>query len=406
MPSLTGQISFAVNFNLTGNPKLELQASTTIPDADKPLLIGYFRITQPDGITVTGNYGTPDVAWNGSGYPVASFDLRLASDQTYQRGTYLVEFFASRDGYTPGEFSRQWAIDYQPVEQTLTENFDCFTPDLSYEDETDYAVSGYSITAQTNAWNATSTPGNPTSTSTTFDLAIGGEYYDSSYAITHVKNLTYQKQSDTWLTVTERYTSSFTAAAFIPASMAIQLGYLINLKAERDAAANCQGDYDRLHALWEEASVLYSQMRNRVCAQNTDGLINDFEEFYRLTHNYQAQTYVNTNTVIPAYDFTTGCGGSGGGGTSAVVVKCTIGQAAVVTPSGSAVPTGLTDGSGTVTSTDFGGKRVRVYSGGILMDEGDNGLGNAYYTKVLASNDVNIVPDLVTDQVIRIETIP
>lgn len=405
MPSLNGQISFDVLFDLTGNPTLKLTASTTIPLLDRPNLTGYFKITQPDEISTEGNYTTPDIIWNGSGYDVFEKLLRLASDQTYQRGDYIITFFADCDGYTPGEFTRTFNINYQPVTQSLRKSFDCFTPKLEIEDITNYSVSNFSIASATIAWAATSPAGNPTSTVSLFDLAISSSYYDSSYAVTLTKNLTYQHTSFAWLSVTERFVQSFTEKAYIPGSMATQLNYLDALKGQRDASANCQGDYEYYDKQFQLATTLFALMRTKVCAQDTDGLKEIFSEFYQITHNGQLNSYTNTNSIIPAYDFTTGCGGSGGVAGTTVVIQCAIGSAYNISGSTDTV-TGLSDGDTVVTCNAFANKRLRVIRGSVPIPSINPGDGSNYFTKTLAATSFTLSSPLATGELIIIETIP
>ena len=307
MPNLTGSISFTVEFNFTGTPAIILTPSSTIPDADKANLIGHFTVTQPDGLPIVGTSG--EVTWDGSEFTEITAPLTLASDYTYQKGTYTIEFFAACTGYVYGTFSRSWDMEYEPVTLTLEDGFDLFTPELTYIDTTVYGVGDYSITNDTSLWEASSAAGDISGASTSLDLSIGGEYYDSTYIINYTKTIDYLHDSYSWLTVKEELSKTVTKKAFIPASMATLLTYLVAIKDERDAAiANCQ-TYDDLDEVFEDANSLYQLMRVRVCAQNTTGLAATFAEFYAVTHNYQPQIYINTNTVIPTYDFTTGCNG-------------------------------------------------------------------------------------------------
>lgn len=400
MSSLTGQISFTVNFDFaSGVPAIVIQPSTSIPSGDQPNLTGYFSITQPDGITTTGDHTS--IAWNGSGYNSHSVPLRLASDQLYQKGDYTVVFYAACTGYDDGTFSRSWNMQYRPVTQVLTNLFDCFTPSLKYKDETNYGVGNYSVTTQTRAWSAVSTAGNPTGTAAIFDLAISGEYYDCSYAINYIKTVNYLHTSNSWLTVNEKFDVDITAAAFIPTSMEVQLGYLISLKAQRDSAQNCT-THDRLDQLFEDANSLWQYMRARVCTVNTVGLVDTFNEFYRLTHNYVLPVYVNTNAVIPAYDFITGCSGARG---ATVVISCKIGEAPVVTGTTDAV-TGLEENSVTVSCEAFRNTRVEVFRGNTKVPNQDMGDGGYFFTKVFTSTDIALSKAFIGSEVVEIKTIP
>ena len=313
MPTLNNLLSFTVNFNLTGTPALNIQAYAAVNSINQADLVGYFYIKQPDGLDRTGSYVASDVVWNGIAYNLFSIPLRLGSDGNYQRGAYTITFFASEPNYTPGQFTRVFNVQYIPVTQTLVKNFDCFTPSLSYSDTTNYAVGNYNITTSSSVWAATCPAGSVNSIISFIDLKIGGSYYDCLYTISYIKNILYTHQTDTWFSVTDWKTNNILAAAFIPASMSFLLTFLVAIKNARDAAANCAGNYVMLDELFEDADQIYQFMRTRVCAQNTIGLGNTFDEYYRITHNYQPQVYVNTNAAITAYDFTSGCGGSGGG---------------------------------------------------------------------------------------------
>lgn len=312
--NLTGQVSFNVAFDFTGVPSLILTALTTIPTGDKPNLTGLFTITQPDGITTIS--GTA-IAWNGTAYPSYTVPLRLGSDQKYQKGNYTITLVTFCTGYVNGVFTRAWDMEYKTVLQTLVPGFDCFSPALIYTDTTIYGVGGYLITGQSSAWLATCLVGTITGTAPIFDLSIGGKYYDCIYTISYIKLLTYQHAAFTWLFVNEKITViPFIKQAYKPAPMSVMLTYLINLQIARDnAIINCI-QYNIIADVFENASDLYQIMRARVCSGNTVGLIDTFTQFYTLTHNYQPFLAVNTNGIIPAYDFTTGCvGGSGSGGT-------------------------------------------------------------------------------------------
>lgn len=336
MSNLSSKISFNVRFLFTGTPSIQLTPVTTLTLSEQVDLVGYFKITQPDGISEQQDYVTPDVYWNGSALTVPIKTLRLGSDQKYQKGIYQIVLYADHPDYTPGEHSKTFTFDFKQVTQVISRKFDLYTPELKYVDETNYTKAGYSILSQSSSWSGISPAGNLTpSTTATFDLAIGGDYYDSSYNVAYSKTVIYQDSSNAWLSVAVGYTYSDSAKSYIPASMSTLLTYLNNLKARKDARA-CD---DSLNALYEKAGVLYQHIRSRVCAQNTDGLKEYFEEFYRLTHNYQNVVYQNTGGVIPAYDFTTGCGGSGSATGGTLYIRPTIGATSftVTLPAGTAI---------------------------------------------------------------------
>ncbi len=312
MPSLTGSISFNVAFDFTGTvPAVILSASTTIASIDQPNLIGNFTVTQPDGVPLVGAAG--QVAWTGSGYNTITVPLSLASDYTYQKGVYTIFFFAACAGYTYGTFTRSWDMEYLPVSQTFINGFDVYTPLLQYTDSTNYGVGSYSITGQTYLWTVASAAGSLSGTAATLNFSIGGNYYDSTYYIVYATTINYLHTSYSWLTVMQKTTANITLKAYKPESMAQLLTYLVSIKDARDAAISNCITYDTLDETFEDANELYQLMRSRICAQNVTGLSKTFEQFYQTTHNNQSQVYINTNTVMPVYDFTTGCLGAGSG---------------------------------------------------------------------------------------------
>lgn len=311
MPTLNSKITFDVRFLLTGTPGIQLTVNTTLTLLEQQNLLGYFAITQPDGITESGNYITPNIAWNGTALNVFIKTLRPGSNQLFQNGNYKIIFYADHPSYTPGEYMREFEFAYKPSVQSLKENFDLYTPLLKYSDLTNYAKSGYNILSQSALWTASSAAGAiPNSTGTEIDLAIAGGYYDSSYNIAYSKTVLYEDVPKSWLTILQGLSFSVTAKAYTPHSMNTLLSYLTNLKTAKDNNA-CN---ESLTALYTQAQILYSHIRSRVCAQSTIGLKQYFDEFYRLTHNYQVYLFTNTGLIIPAYDFTTGCGGSGSAG--------------------------------------------------------------------------------------------
>ena len=370
MSNLSSKISFNVRFLFTGTPSIQLTPVTTLTLSEQVDLVGYFKITQPDEISEHQDYVTPDVYWNGSALTVPVKTLRLGSDQKYQKGIYQIVLYADHPDYTPGEHTKTFTFDFKEVTQVISRKFDLYTPELKYVDETNYTKPGYSILSQSSAWSGTSPAGNLTpSTTATFDLAIGGGYYDSSYNVSYSKTVIYQDSSNAWLGVAVGYIYSDNAKSYIPASMSTLLVYLNELKAKKDART-CDS---LLNALYEKTAVLYQHIRSRVCARNTDGLKEYFEEFYRLTHNYQNVVYQNTGGVIPAYDFTTGCGG-GANTLGTLYIRPTIGATSftVTLPTG-AVINSITRGvrkaltASATSDTDY----LQVVSNVVTLPTGD-----------------------------------
>lgn len=304
MPSLSGFVSFDVQFILKGVPSLRITAKNTLLNSEGDAIIGYFAITQPDGIKRVGNYSLPDVYYNNV---VFTIPLRLSSTQEYQKGNYEITYFADHPNYTPAEFTRNFDVEFKAIKQSIVDKLDVFTPNLSVVDVTNYTKSNYSIADITRQWAATTSVGNiPTSTLSSISLIVNGNFYDAKYNVSYLVDILYQHSSNTWLKILQSYSVTLNLSAFTPSSMQILLGYLDNLKAEKDSKA-CS---DSLNALYEKAATLYQHIRSRICAMDVDALSKYFEEYYRLTHNYQSYNYNNTGLIIQPYDFTTGCGGN------------------------------------------------------------------------------------------------
>lgn len=98
---------------------------------------------------------------------------------------------------------------------------------------------------------------------------------------------------------------------------------------------------------------------------------------------------------------------SGGGGTlagSTVVITAVVGGETEITGTFETV-TGIEDESDTITCDAFMGKRVYVERAGIGIPSIDPGDGSYWYTKELADNFITLSSDLVTGELIYIETI-
>lgn len=301
MASLNTEISFAVKFILGGLPAMEITVSTTATSPS--LLIGYFDITQPDGIKISGNFSSPMIT---GGALVYTTQLRLDYLQQFQKGNYLISLNARHPLYTDGLFTRSFNFQYNTVTQVITESLDVFTPLLQYIDNTVYNKTGYTTVSQTQLWTGTSPAGViVNSTTSVFPLVIGGNYYNATYNTTYITTVIYQDSINTWLTISQGFTYTKAAAAYTPQSMVIMLAYLDAMKASLSGCFPNDKGYIK-------ATALYWNIREKVCARSTTGLKDLFDEFYRLTHNGVDYLYITTNSPLFGYDFTTGCGGSGG----------------------------------------------------------------------------------------------
>lgn len=301
MPSIPS-LAFSVQFDLSGSPKLVLTDTTPYTGSEAEDIVGYFELTYPDGITRTGNYTSPDVEWDGSELPAFEFSLRLDSQQNVQRGQYVLTYYADHPSYTPTSITRTFQWEYSEKTLTLTKDFNVFSPELFYRDETNYAQSNYDITSQSWDWTAVvGSVGSPApGTTADFDLAISGVYYDAVYTIIFQTDLLYTHQSYSWLTVLQRYTEEISTTADTPCSPNALISCLNELKAELDEAVNNCTNYATLKARYEYANALLTHLFHRLRVSDTDGAEELIEEFDELTN---CDGCIDRNEPILPYDF-------------------------------------------------------------------------------------------------------
>lgn len=295
--STISNVAFNVRFDLTGTPTLVLTDTTQSPPSG---LVGIFAITQPDGYTRTGDINSPDINAAGGSY---SYTLRLDSQGGVQRGAYTIKFTAAAPGYLSTDFTRTFQFTYQPVSLVMTEEFDVFTPDLSYKDDTVYAVSNYNNGAVTRAWSAVSTPtGTITGTAQTLSLEFGGEFYDANYAITLTSSVLYTHQTLSWLTVQETIAKTVNTYAQTPPSPTQLVTYIHSLKVLWDEAVNKCQEQESLKEQFELAQSLFRHIIDRIIIQETDGIYEDIRDLVRVLNNNQIPAYTPTNQPIDPYD--------------------------------------------------------------------------------------------------------
>lgn len=399
MPSLTPTISFDVRFLFTGFPTIQLTVNTTLSLSEQHDLTGYFSITQPDCITVNGSFDTPDIRWTGTSLNIFTKALRLGSDQLFQKGKYKITLYASHPDFTQGLFTREFIFDYKPAAQVIGENFDLFTPQLGYTDSTVYTKTDYAILSETESWIALTDAGLVTpSTTSSFDLIIAGHYYDSSYDVSYIKTIIYQNLTNTWLSISQEFIYEVTGIAYIPQNSATLIAYLEAIRPSDDPTC-CD---DLAQQLYDKALALYKVIRDKICDHSTTGLKAYFDEFYRLTHNYQSYSYTNTNGIIPVYDFTTGCSGGDIPSGETVVFEGIVGGEEVITGTINTL-SGFIAGSYTLTLFDFIGLRVEMNRGG--QDSPTIG-PYAGFIKDINSDSILLAFPLIDDEYIKIKTIP
>lgn len=297
MPTISN-MSFGVKFDLDGAPTLVLTDTTTAPPAG---FVGIFAITQPDGYTRTGDINSPDIPSAGSSF---SYTLMLDSTGQVQRGSYTIVFTGAAPGYISTDFTRTFEFQYLPVELSLTEEFDVFTPKLEYIDATVYQVANYNNTSVTRAWTAVSTPtGTITGSTSTFDVKYLNQYWDAYYTITLSSSTVYTHQVYSWLTVEETITKSVSTYAETPKTL-LQIVTLISaLKTRIDIAVDTVSDLEQIKNDFEYAQSLFVHIIDKLKVSNLANIDRDLKDLLAVLHNYQIPTYVPTNLPIPPYNW-------------------------------------------------------------------------------------------------------
>lgn len=294
MPTVTN-ISFSVKFDLTSAPKLMLTDTSTFPTG----ATGRFAITLPDKYTRTGSHTSPDITSSGG---ALSYDLRLDSNGGTQCGTYTVVYEIKTTDGVLSTFTRTFVMSYVAVSQVIKENFDVFTPNLSYSDTTNYAVSTFNAGTVTRAWSSVSIPlGTKTGNGQVFSLAgSSGQYYDAKYTTTLNSTLTYQHQTYSWLTVLETISKTVVSDAYIPVTIESMIPLLETL---RNNVIECNGDIPQ----FEKAQSLFTHlvdMLKLVIIGNIaqDGIYDVYNDLLVILHNNQSLTFTHTNGIIPRYN--------------------------------------------------------------------------------------------------------
>ncbi len=375
MPTISN-LSFNVKFSLIGAPTLVLTDTTSSPPVG---MVGIFSITQPDGYVRTGDIDDPDITAAGGEF---EFPLTLDSEGNVQCGEYIIVFTANAPSYLSTDFTRTFDFDYTPVELDMVENFDVFTPELTYNDATDYARDGYNNGSITRAWEAVSTPtGTLTATTQLFDLIFGGDYYDANYAIELVASLLYTHQTLSWLTIEEQITDSVDTYAMTPPTVEELVEQLDALQATIESMDRTCREACDLIMDYTYAEALLGQIIRKACMSLTTGIFDMLTRLITILNDNHIPTYVPTNDVITAYDTSALCGGGGGGDLvqkepKTYVVGATAGA-----------PTAATN---SWTLPAFEDSWIVIFLNGQPVPVSDPLNGSYYTTKVLGSTTISI----------------
>jgi|HubBroStandDraft_2_1064218.scaffolds.fasta_scaffold00002_106 hypothetical protein len=392
MADLSQYISIAVVLDKSQvSPVFKIIDNSNYPSGVAQTIAGILTVTQPDGITIANsNFGAPNIYWSGGALVPANLELRLDTSNSFQRGGsgYIVIYTVQAPGYTNTVLTKTFSIQYTPPTLVITNNFDIFTPDLSVQDSTTYTQPNVNFTSVVRAWTAAIISVNGTTQNTTgsgqnFDLNYLGSYYDSLYNIglTVIPQYTLPGASG-FVTLIDELVTAATYYAQIPPTLTALLASLTTLKSQVDAAICDCNTYQTLLARYNLASNIYSQLIYRGQSGSLAGLSTYVFQLEKIFNNNVNPTYVNTNQIIPPYDW--------GGGAGSVAWSAITGKPSTITVQW-VVGAGGFPGAGATTYTDtrlagIPATQVYVFRNGQPQFTANPGDGNTYITKNLSDN--------------------
>lgn len=390
---LSQYISIACTLDKSqSSPTWKIIDNSNYPAGVAQTIAGILTVTQPDNITLANsNFGAPNIFWNSGALVPANLELRLDNTNSFQRGGsgYIIIYTVRAPGFTDTVLTKTFSLQYNPPPLVVTNNFDIFTPDLSVQDSTTYPQTGLTFVSVTENWTVSiiSVEGVTETLSgsgQSLDLAWLGSYYDSVYNVSLTVFPQWQLTgSSTFVTIIDDLQTAATFYAQIPPTLAQLLASLTTLKSQVDAAICDCNTYNVLLARYNLANSIYSQLILRGQTGSLAGLNVYVYQLEKIFNNNVNPTYVNTNGVIPPYNW--GTGGSGSVAWSAIT-----GKPSTITVEWTVGASGF-PGAGATTYTDarlvnVPVTQVYVFRNGLPQFNANQGAGDTYFTKVLANN--------------------
>lgn len=393
MADLSQYISIAVVLDKSQpSPTLKVVDNSSYPIGVAQTIVGILTVTQPDNITVANtNFGTPNIFWMSGVLLPANLELRLDNTTSFQRGGggYRITYTVRAPGYSDTILTKVFPLSYAPPSIVITNNFDIFTPHLSVQDSTSYTQSTLDFVSVARNWitqiiSVAGVTQTISGTAQVLDLNYLGSYYDSQYNNTLTIYPQWRLQGVyNFVTIIDNLATSLTLYAQIPPTLATLQVSMATLKNQLDAAVCDCNTYTVLLDRYTLASSIYSQLVAMGQSGSLSGLDIYVFQLEKIFNNNVTPTYINTNAVIPAYNW--GTGGSGSvawtnitGKPNTITVEWLVG--AVGFPGA---------GATTYTNASLANvplARVYVFRNGIPQFSSNPGDGDTYYTKNLADN--------------------
>lgn len=312
MADLSAYIDFSVKLDKSGStPVIKLTDPNNYPSPIGLYLTGIFSITQPDGISIDGSFTSPDIYSSGGFLTVASKELRLATDDSFQNGLYTLTYTIKVTGYTDTVKTKTFLLSYTQATIVISDLTDVFTPSLQEVDSTIYSQSGFTLSSVTRSWNAdikyvSSTVQTITGTSILFDMAYNSGYYDAHYSITLISTVTLVSTTYTWVSVIDKITSETQIDAYTPPTLAQLRASLTLLKQQIEQGTYCGSNCPcacEESIVYIEAVSLYEHIIARGQAGETVGLDAYVLQLQKIFNCSGIVPQAHTNAVLPPYDW-------------------------------------------------------------------------------------------------------
>lgn len=309
-------LNIAISLDKSGLvPVMQVTDTTAYSAGVANNITGILIITQPDGVSVTGNFSTPDIAYLSGALNASEKELRLAGDANFQKGSYTITYIVRHPSFDETTITKSFTVDYSKPKLVIASAFDVFTPNLKVNDTTNYSLPNPSCTLQSvvREWAAASAAGNPVGGNVSqFDLSIANAYWDSEYTITLQSVISYTINASSYVTLIDLLAGNEVFDTIKPDALNTLFTSLTTYKNSIGNA--CKQDFPTRRANYTYAYTLFEHYKARgLCGDKAD-LVSMYTELKAVLNNGVTVPYTVTNTALVSYDFSNFCGCCDGGG--------------------------------------------------------------------------------------------
>ena len=295
MADLSQYVDFNFKIDLSGNSPVCVITDISSYPSGVSAFQGFVAITQPDGITTSPNFSSPDIT---SANLSASKPYRTAIDTTPQNGNYVIIYTVKCAGYDDTILTKTFTLSYNRPALVITPITDVFTPLIKASDNTNYNQINFEAPAVTRSWAVSVNKAwegveTITGTAKELDLAYNGNYFDAAYSAELTCILNYSPTSFSWVTLTDKIVASIDIDIYAPKSISI-------LQSAIDAMNSCGCNTTNTNQ--QTAQSLLYQMNMQGNLGNTIGLQTTEINIEKILYPYSTKTH--TNNSIQPYMFT------------------------------------------------------------------------------------------------------